>query len=68
MLNDLLKELLTLKDEVEKLDLDQLPENQKISTMNGITDKVINILNNAKIPLPEEHSDDSGIEVPTSEL
>jgi hypothetical protein len=68
MLNDLLKELLTLKDEVEKLDLDQLPENQKISTMNGITDKVINILNNAKIPLPEEHSDDSGTEVPTSEL
>jgi hypothetical protein len=68
MLNDLLKELLTLKDEVEKLDLDQLPENQKISTMNGITDKVITILNNAKIPLPEEHSDDSGTEVPTSEL
>ncbi len=68
MLNDLLKELLTLKDEVEKLDLDQLPENQKISTMNGITDKVITILNNAKIPLPKEHSDDSGTEVPTSEL
>jgi hypothetical protein len=68
MLNDLLKELLTLKDEVEKLDLDQLPENQKISTMNDITDKVITILNNAKISLPEEHSDDSGTEVPTSEV
>jgi hypothetical protein len=68
MLNDLLKELLTLKDEVEKLDLDQLPENQKISTMNGITDKVITILNNAKIPLPEEHPEDGGIEIPTSEF
>jgi hypothetical protein len=68
MLNDLLKELLTLKDEVEKLDIDQLPENQKISTMNDITDKVINILNNAKIPVPEEHSDDSGTEVPTREF
>ena len=68
MLNDLLKELLTLKDEVEKLDIDQLPENQKISTMNDITDKVITILNNAKIPISDEHSDNSGIEVPTSEL
>jgi hypothetical protein len=36
--------------------------------VNDITDKVINILNNAKIPLPEEHSDDSGTEVPTSEV
>ena len=53
MLDDLLKELLTLKDEVEKLDINQLPENQKISTVNDITDKVINILNNAKIPIPE---------------
>lgn len=68
MLDDLLKELLTLKDEVEKLDIDQLPENQRVSTVNDITDKVINILNNAKIPIPEEHSDDSGSEIPTSEV
>jgi|LakMenE01Jun11ns_1017448.scaffolds.fasta_scaffold9826898_2 hypothetical protein len=68
MLEDLLKELLTLKDEVEKIDINQLPENQKASTINDITDKVITILNNAKIPLPEEHSDDSGTEVPTSEV
>ena len=68
MLDDLLKELLTLKDEVEKLDINQLPENQKISTVNDITDKVINILNNAKIPIPEEHPDDSGSEIPTSEV
>jgi hypothetical protein len=68
MLDDLLKELLTLKDEVEKLDINQLPENQKISTVNDITDKVINILNNAKISRPEEHSDDSGSEIPTSEV
>ena len=68
MLDDLLKELLTLKDEVEKLDISQLPENQRASTVNDITDKVINILNNAKISLPEEHSNDSGTEVPPSEL
>jgi len=68
MLEDLLKELLTLKDEVEKIDINQLPETQKASTINDITDKVITILNNAKIPLPEEHSDDSGTEVPTSEV
>ena len=68
MLDDLLKELLTLKDEVEKLDMSQLPENQRVSTVNDITDKVINILNNAKIPLPEEHPEDGGIEIPTSEF
>lgn len=68
MLNDLLKELLTLKDEVEKLDIDQLPENQRVSKVNDITDKVINILNNAKIPVPEEHPEDGGIEIPTSEV
>jgi len=68
MLDDLLKELLTLKDEVEKLDISQLPENQRVSTVNDITDKVINILNNAKIPLPEEYPEDGGNEIPTSEV
>jgi len=68
MLNDLLKELITLKDEVENLDINQLSENQRISKVNDITDKVINLLNNAKIPIPEEHSDDSGSEIPTSEV
>ena len=68
MLNDLLKELITLKDEVENLDINQLPENQRISKVNDITDKVINLLNNAKIPIPEEHPDDSGSEIPTSEV
>jgi len=68
MLNDLLKELITLKDEVENLDINQLSENQRISKVNDITDKVINLLNNVKIPVPEEHSDDSGSEIPTSEV
>jgi len=68
MLEDLLKELLTLKNEVDQLDMTQLSENQKATKINDVTDKVINILNNAKIPLPEEHSDDSGTEVPTSEV
>ncbi len=60
MLDSLLKELLTLKDEVENMDMSQLSETQKASKLNDVTDKVINILNNAKIPLPEEHSNNSG--------
>jgi hypothetical protein len=36
--------------------------------MNNITDKVLNTLSNADIPLSEEHPELGKIEVPTSEL
>jgi hypothetical protein len=68
MLNDLLKELQNIRKEVDNLNIDQLPEDQRVLAISILADKVLNTLNNATIPLPEEHSDDSGIEVPTSEL
>jgi hypothetical protein len=68
MLNDLLKELQNIKKEIDSLNTDQLPEDQRVAVISALADKVLNTLDNADIPLPEEHSDDSGTEVPTSEL
>jgi hypothetical protein len=68
MLDDLLKELLTLKTEADNLNINKLPEDQRVLAISILADKVLNTLDNATIPLPDEHSDNSGIEVPTSEL
>ena len=68
MLDDLLKELKSIRNEVDNLNINQLPEDQRVLAISALADKVLNTLDNAAIPLPEEHSDDSGIEVSTSEL
>jgi len=68
MLKDLLHQLQAIKKEVDNLDINQLPEDQRAAVIATLADKVLNTLDNADIPLPEEHSDDSGTEVPTSEL
>jgi predicted nucleic acid-binding Zn-ribbon protein len=68
MLKELLEQLQALKDEVESFDPKQLPEDQQASKLMELAEKVLNKLENANIEIPDEHSDDSGIEVPTSEL
>ena len=68
MLKDLLESLQTIKKEVDNLDINQLPEDQRAAIITSLADKVLNTLENASIPLPEEHPDDSGIEIPTSEI
>jgi hypothetical protein len=68
MLKELLEQLQTLKNEVDNLDINQLPEDQRAAAIAALADKVLNTLENADIKVPDEHSDDSGIEVPTSEL
>ena len=68
MLKDLLESLQTIKKEVDNLDINQLPEDQRAAIITALADKVLNTLENASIPLPEEHPDDSGIEIPTSEF
>jgi hypothetical protein len=68
MLKELLEQLQTLKNEVESFNIKQLPEDQQAPKLMELAEKVLNILENADIEIPEEHSDDSGIEVPTSEL
>ena len=68
MLKELLEQLQTLKNEVESFNIKQLPEDQQAPKLMELAEKVLNILENANIEIPDEHSDDSGIEVPTSEL
>jgi hypothetical protein len=68
MLDNLIQELEKLQEEIDAINIDQIPEDQKFEVMNNITDKVLNTLHNADIPLSEEHPELSGIEVPTSEL
>ena len=66
MLKELLKELHTLKSEVDQIN--QLPEDQRAAKIAALADKVLNTLENANIEIPEEYSNDSGIEIPTSEF
>jgi|694.fasta_scaffold44899_5 hypothetical protein len=68
MLDDLLKELTKLKEEIDVIDINQIPEEQRFEFVNGLADKVLNTLDNANIPLPEEHPEDGGIEIPTSKF
>jgi hypothetical protein len=68
MLKELLEQLQTLKNEVESFDPKQLPEDQQAPKLMELAEKVLNTLENANIEIPDEHSNDSGIEVPTSEL
>ena len=68
MLKDLLNQLQTIKQEVDNLDINQLPEDQRVAAVAALADKVLNTLDNATIPLPEEYPDNSGIESPTSEI
>ena len=68
MLDDLLKELKNIRNEVDNLNINQLPEDQRVAAISALADKVLNTLDNAEIPLPEEYSDDSGIKIPTSKF
>jgi len=54
MLKDLLHKLQSLKNEVDNLDINQLPEDQRIAVITAIADKVLNTLENTKIELPNE--------------
>jgi hypothetical protein len=66
MLKELLKELHTLKSEVDQIN--QLPEDQRASALTILAEQVLNVLDNADIPLPEEHPELGRAEVPTSEI
>jgi hypothetical protein len=66
MLEELLKELQTLKSEVETIN--QLPENQREAAATAFAEKVLTTLQDATIPLSEEHPELGGEEISTSEI
>jgi hypothetical protein len=61
MLEELLKELQTLKSEVETIK--QLPENQREAAATAFAEKVLNTLDNAHVEIPEEYQSNSGEQI-----
>jgi hypothetical protein len=61
MLEELLKELQTLKSEVETIK--QLPENQREAAATTFAEKVLNTLDNAHVEIPEEYQSNSGEQI-----
>ena len=66
MLKELLNDLYTLKNEVDQIN--QLPEDQREAAVTALAEKVLTTLDNATIPLSEQHSELSRDKVPTSEI
>jgi hypothetical protein len=66
MLKELLKELQTLKSEVDQIN--QLPEDHRAAVATALAEKVLNVLENADIKVPEGNTIDGGIEIRTSEI
>lgn len=58
MLGELIKELTQLKLEIDSVDFETIPEEQRAQRLNELAEKVLNILDNAEIKIPEEYQDD----------
>ncbi len=67
MLEDLIKELTTLKQNLESINTDSPTEQQRVQ-LEELAGKVLKTFEDANIEIPEEYPDDSGIEIPTSEI
>jgi hypothetical protein len=63
MLKDLLNQLQTIKKEVDNLDINQLPEDQRVAVVTALADKVLNTLDNAHVEIPEEYQSNSGEQI-----
>ena len=66
MLNDLLNNLQSLKNEADIIS--NLPKEQQEEAAASLAEKVLNILENANITIPKEHSNSSGGEILPSEF
>jgi hypothetical protein len=66
MLKELLNNLQTLKSEVDQIN--QLPENQREAAAATLAEKVLNILEDAAVPLSNQYSELSGEQIPISEI
>jgi hypothetical protein len=68
MLDNLLDDLKKMEKEVDKEYINQLPIEERVALLHDIASRVLNTLDNANKEIPKEYSNDSGTEVPTSEL
>ena len=63
MLGELIKELTQLKQEIDSVDFQNIPEDQRVQRLNELAEHVLNVLDNAKIEVPEEYQSNSGEQV-----
>jgi ribosomal protein S25 len=68
MLDNLLDDLKKIKKEVDQEDINQLPIEERVALLHDIANRVLKTLEHANQEIPKQHSNDSGTEVPTSEL
>ena len=63
MLGGLIKELTKLKSEIDSVDFQSIPEDQRAQRLNELAEQVLNTLDNARIEIPEEYQSNSGEQV-----
>ena len=63
MLGELIKELTKLKSEIDSVDFQSIPEEQRAQRLAELAEQVLNTLDNAHIEIPEEHQSDSREEI-----
>ena len=63
MLGELIKELTKLKSEIDSVDFQSIPEDQRAQRLNELAEQVLNTLDNARIEIPEEYQSNSGEQV-----
>jgi len=68
MLDNLLDDLKKMEKEVDKDVVNQLPLEERVALLHDIANRVLKTLEHANKEIPKQHSNDSGIEVPTSEV
>ena len=59
MLGELIKELTKLKSEIDSVDFQSIPEDQRAQRLNELAEQVLNTLDNARIEIPEEYQSNS---------
>lgn len=68
MLDNLLDELKKIEKEVDQEYVDQLPIEERAALLHDLANKVLKTLEHANKEIPKQHSNDSGVEIPTSQL
>jgi hypothetical protein len=63
MLGELIKELTKLKSEIDSVDFQSIPEDQRIQRLNELAEQVLKTLDNAHVEIPEEYQSNSGEQI-----
>ncbi len=68
MLDNLLNNLKSIENEVNDESINQLSVEERAALLHDIANRVLKTLDNATKEISKQHPDDSGIEIPTSEI